>query len=121
METRAEPVLDDRGVPAVGIGAGETAGALDDVGGPAEALLRQQGGRDPALRGVRGLDALAGGAGIVEWREAAGISAGQPDCLEDAPLGVLAAEQQPAGGDGSAEHVAGAGALEAALEMPRLH
>src|SRR5262249_61410914 len=121
METLAEPILDDGGIPAVAVGAGEAARSLDDVRCPAEALLRQQGGGDPALRGMRGLNSLAGGAGIVELRDAAGIPAGEPDRLENASLRVLAAEQKPAGGDGGAEHVAGAGALEAAREMPGLH
>src|SRR5262245_148849 len=121
MEALAEPALDDRWIPLIAVGAGKAAAAFDDVGGAAETLLRQQRRRHSALRGMRGLDAFARGAGIVELRDSARIAAGQPDRLLDASLGVAAAEQQTAGGCGGAEYVAGAGALEAALEMPGLH
>ena len=119
QELCAEPVLDDRRLEAVGIGARETAAALDHVDRAGKAVLGQQRRGDAALRGMRGLDALAGGARVVELRDAAGIAAGEPDRREDSFVG--AAEQQPARGRGGAEHVAGAGALEAALEMAGLH
>ena len=119
QEFFAESVLDQRRIEAVGIGAREAARSLDHVGRAGEAVLRQQRRGDAALRGMRGLDALAGRARVVELRDAAGIAAGEPDRREDFLVG--AAEQQPAGGRGGAEHVAGAGALEAALEVAGLH
>ena len=48
-------------------------------------------------------------------------SCGKPDCLGDLALGVDTAKQESAGRGRSAEHVAGAGALEAAPEMAGLH
>ena len=58
----AEPVLDDRRVESVGVGACEPAAPFDHVGRAGKAMLRQQRRGNSALRGVRGLDALAGGA-----------------------------------------------------------
>src|SRR5262249_47322826 len=100
---------------------GKAAGPLEDVGRSAEALLRQQRRGNAALRGMRSLDALSRRAGVVELRNAAWIAAGESDRFLNAPRGVTAAEQQPARGSGGAEHAAGAGALEAAFEVARLH
>src|SRR5262249_59905555 len=88
-------------------------------GRPGEPRLAQQRRGDAALRRVRGLDALAGGAGVVELREPAGIVAGKADRLADALVGITTAEHKAARGGRRREHVAGAGALEAAPEMAR--
>ena len=42
---------------------------------------------------MRRLDALSGGARIVELRDACGIAAGEPDRVLDFPLGILSAEE----------------------------
>ena len=51
--------------------------------GPAKPCCVSSAARDAALRGMRGLDALAGGARVVELRDAARIAAGEPDRGED--------------------------------------
>src|SRR5262249_5526569 len=121
VKARAQAVLDQRRRPSVAIGAREAAGAFEDVGRAAEAALGEQRRGDAALRRVRRLDALAGRARVVELRNAAWVRAGEPNRFGDLLLVVLAREEQAARGGGGAERVAGAGALEAALEMARLH
>ena len=83
QEFFAKPILDQRRIEAVGIGARKAAGAFDHVGRPAEPALRQQCRADARLRGVRSLDALAGGARVVELRDAAGVAAREPDGRKD--------------------------------------
>jgi hypothetical protein len=67
------------------------------------------------------LDALAGRARVVELRYAGRIAAREANCFGDLALGIGAAKQKPARSRCGAEHVAGAGALEAAAEMAGLH
>jgi len=64
---------------------------------------------------MRGLDALAGSAGIIELRDPAGITAGKPQRIENSSLCL--AEQKPSGSRGGCEYIACAGALKAAPEM----
>jgi hypothetical protein len=70
---------------------------------------------------MRRLNAFAGRARVVELRHTGWIAARKPDRFGDLALGIGTAEQEPARSCRGAEHVAGAGALEAAPEMARLH
>src|SRR5262249_31788393 len=85
------------------------------------ARLREQRRRDARLRRVRGLDALGARAREIELRDAARVAAGEPDRLGDAPRRVAPAEQDAPRRGGGAEADAGAGRLEAAAAMRRLH
>src|SRR5262245_30211240 len=95
MKAFAEPGLDARSIEAVGIGPAKAAGALEHVGRPSEALRDEERRRHTALRRVRRLDALAGGAGVVELRDAAGIAAGESNAGENIVLGVAGTEEEP--------------------------
>src|SRR6266700_3595944 len=70
---------------------------------------------------MRRLDAFPGRAGIIELGDPAGVAAGEPDRVLDSPLAIMAPEQKPARARSGAKEDAGAGALEAAPEMARLH
>src|SRR5262249_60557182 len=116
VEALAEAILDQRGVPAIAIGAGEAAGAFENVGRSSEALLGQERSRDAALRGMRGLDALAGGARILELRDAGRIAAGEPDRVLDLARRIGAAEEQTAGARGGTAKHARVGILKETFE-----
>ena len=87
MEALAQPLLDQRRLETVGIGAGKAALPFDDVVRPAVALRRKQRRGNAALGRVRGVDALGRAAGIVELRQAAGVAAGKAQRVGDLSRG----------------------------------
>src|SRR6201989_1412273 len=105
MEALPKALFNQRRIEAVRIGAGEAALPLDDVIGPAVALIGEQGRGDAALGRMRRVDALGRAAEIVELRNPAGVTAGNAQRVDELLGGVLAAKQQPSSRSRGAETV----------------
>ena len=102
---------------AVGISAGKTVLAFEDVRRSGEACFRQQCGMDALARGMCGVNAFDGGAGMIKLRQPAAERRNQAEGFGDALAALVAREQQAGGGGRLTEAAAGGGALEAAPEM----
>ena len=118
----AKCVGDDVGCKGIGVSAGKSIRAFEDISRPGKTLSRQECGGNARLGRAGGMNTFDRGARLIELRQSAGERGDETNTLgNSAPAIPLVGKKQTRCGDRRAETATCRGALKTPAKMRRLN